>query len=51
MTVVGLLMCSNNTKGGTTGTLYGGADFSEGSRAMVDNDTLDVTATVSATAS
>jgi len=51
MTVVGLFMTSNNTKGGTTGTLYGGADFSEGSRAMVDNDTLDVTATVSATAS
>ena len=33
------------------GTLYGAADFTEGSRAMVSSDTLDVTATVSATAS
>jgi hypothetical protein len=51
MTVLGLFMTSVATKGGTTGTLYGAADFTEGSRAMVDNDTLDVTATVSATAS
>lgn len=51
MTVVGLLMCASNTKSGTTGTLYGGADFSEGNRSMVSSDTLDVTATVSATAS
>jgi len=50
MTVLGLFMTSNNTKSGTTGTLYGAADFTEGSRAMVDNDTLDVTATVSASA-
>lgn len=51
MTVVGMFMVSNNTKSGTTGTLYGGADFSEGNRSMVSSDTLDVTATVSATAS
>lgn len=51
MTVLGLFMTSNNSKSGTTGTLYGAADFTEGSRGMVDNDTLDVTATVSATAS
>jgi hypothetical protein len=51
MTVLGLFMTSNNTKSGTTGTLYGAADFTEGSRAMVSSDTLDVTATVSATAS
>jgi len=51
MTVYGLFMTSSNTKSGTTGTLYGAADFSEGSRSMVSSDTLDVTATVSATAS
>lgn len=51
MTVVGMFMVNNNTKSGTTGTLYGGADFTEGNRSMVSSDTLDVTATVSATAS
>ena len=51
MTVLGLFLIDNNTRGGTTGTLYGAADFTEGSRAMVDNDTLDVTATISAAAS
>lgn len=50
MTVLGLFLTDNNTKSGTTGTLYGAADFSEGSRGMVTNDTLDVTATISATA-
>jgi len=51
MTVLGLFMTDNNTKSGTTGTLYGAGDFTEGSRAMVSGDTRDVTATVSATAS
>jgi hypothetical protein len=51
MTVLGLFMTDSATKGGTTGTLYGAGDFTEGSRAMVSSDTLDVTATVSATAS
>jgi hypothetical protein len=51
MTVTGLLLCSNSTKGGTSGTLYGGGPFNEGDRSMVANDTLDVTGTVSATAS
>jgi hypothetical protein len=51
MTVLGLFMTDNATKSGTTGTLYGAGDFSEGSRTMVSSDTLDVTATVSATAS
>jgi hypothetical protein len=51
MTVLGLFMADNSTKGGGTGTLYGAGDFTEGSRTMVSSDTLDVTATVTATAS
>ena len=51
MTVLGIFMATSATKSETGSTLYGAADFSEGSRAMVDNDTLTVTATLSATAS
>ena len=50
MSVLGLFMTDVSTKEGTTGTLYGAADFAEGSRTMVNDDTLDVTATVSAAA-
>jgi hypothetical protein len=39
-------MSSNNTKGGTTGTLLGGNDFAA-SRAVQDGDTLNVTVTCS----
>lgn len=48
-TVFGAFLTSNNTKGGTTGTLYGAGDFSA-SRALVVNDVLNVQVTISATA-
>lgn len=44
-TIRGAFMADNNTKSGTTGTLYGEADFSGGSRAVVSGDTLNVTVT------
>jgi hypothetical protein len=45
-TIYGAFMSSNNTKGGTTGTLLGGNDFAA-SRAVQDGDTLNVTVTCS----
>lgn len=50
-TVGGAFVCDNNTKGGSTGTLYGGGAFSEGNRSVVNGDTLNVTITLSVTAS
>jgi hypothetical protein len=50
-TVGGAFLTSNNTKGGTTGTLFSAADFqSPGDRAVVNGDTLTVTYTFSLTA-
>ena len=47
-TVGGAFLTSENTKGGTTGTLFSAADFgSPGDRAVVDGDTLSVTYTFS----
>jgi hypothetical protein len=47
-TVGGAFLTSNNTKGGTTGTLFSAADFgSPGDRSVVDGDTLSVTYTFS----
>lgn len=45
----GGFIISNNTKGGSTGILYGGAAFSS-NRTMSDGDTLTVTVTLSAAA-
>lgn len=45
-TIYGAFLATDNTKGGTTGTLISAADFS-GSRAVSDGDTLNVTYTVS----
>ncbi len=47
-TVGGAFLTSNNTKGGTTGTLFSAVDFSApGDRNVVDNDTVTVTYTFS----
>jgi hypothetical protein len=43
-TVGGAFLTSNNTKGGSTGTLFSAADFgSPGDRSVVNGDTLSVT--------
>ena len=50
-TVGGAFLTTNNTKGGTTGTLFSASDFtSPGDRAVVSGDTLTVTYTFSLTA-
>jgi hypothetical protein len=48
-TITGAFVSTNNTKGGTTGTLVGATDFSV-SRSVISGDTLDVTVTASLTA-
>ena len=47
-TIYGCFLANNSTKGGTTGTLYGGGDFGS-SRAVVNGDTLNVTVTLTQT--
>lgn len=49
-TIGGAFVVSNSTKGGTTGTLYGGGVLAAGNRAVIDGDTLNVTITCTATA-
>lgn len=49
-TIGGAFVCSNSTKSGSTGTLYGGAAFSA-NRDVVSGDTLTVTVTCTAAAS
>jgi hypothetical protein len=50
-TVGGAFLTSNNTKSGTTGTLFSAADFgAPGDRAVVSGDVLSVTYTFSLTA-
>jgi len=50
-TVGGAFLTSNNTKGGTTGTLFSAADFqSPGDRSVVSGDILNVTYTFSLSA-
>jgi hypothetical protein len=47
-TVGGAFLTSNNTKGGSTGTLFSAADFSApGDRSVVSGDILNVTYTFS----
>lgn len=49
VTIGGAFVVSVNTKGGTTGVLYGGGAFAA-DRALADNDTLQVTVTLTAAA-
>ena len=50
-TIGGAFLTTNNTKGGTTGTLFSAVDFSSpGDRSVVNGDTLVVTYTFSLTA-
>lgn len=46
-TIGGAFLTSNNTKGGTTGTLFSAADFTGGDRSVASGDTLNVTYTFS----
>ena len=48
-TIFGAFVTTNSTKGGTSGTLYGAADFAA-SRAVISGDTLNVTVTLTAAA-
>ena len=47
-TIGGAFIATNSTKGGTTGTLYGGGAFTEGNRSVVSGDTINVQATLTA---
>ncbi len=49
-TIGGAFVCSDSTKGGTSGILYGGAAFSA-DRSVANGDTLNVTVTCTASAS
>lgn len=50
-TIGGAFLCTDNTRGGSTGTLYGGGAFTAGDKVLDDNDVLNVTVTASAAAS
>ena len=47
----GACVATNNTKGGSTGTLYGAGAFTAGNKTLDDNDVLNVTVTATASAS
>ena len=47
----GCFITTDNTRGGSTGILYGGGAFTAGDKTLDDNDTLNVTVTASAAAS
>lgn len=50
-TIGGAFICTDDTKSGTSGILYGGGAFTAGDKALDDGDTLNVTVTASASAS
>lgn len=43
ITIGGAFLTSDNTKGGTTGTLFSASDFTGGDRSVINGDTLQVT--------
>lgn len=47
----GAYVVNNSTKGGTTGTLYGGGAMTEGDRTLANLDVITVTLTLTASAS
>jgi hypothetical protein len=47
-TIDGAFVATDSTKSGTTGTLFGAATFSGGSRAVLSGDTLTITVTLTA---
>lgn len=49
-TIGGAFLTTNNTKGGSTGILYGGAAFTGGDKTLDDGDTLAVQINLSAAA-
>lgn len=51
LTVYGLFLNSDSTKGGTSGTLFSTAAFTGGTQAVNNGDTLKITYTMSATSS
>ena len=50
-TIGGACICTDDTKDGSSGTLYGGGAFTGGNKSLDDGDTLNVTVTASASAS
>lgn len=44
----GAFVCADNTKGGSTGVLYGGGAFSAGDKSLDNGDTLNVTVVLTA---
>jgi len=46
-TIAGAFLISNDTKGGTSGTLFSASDFTGGDRSVGSGDTLQVTYTFS----
>ena len=50
-TIGGAFITTDNTKGGTSGTLLGGGAFTGGDKTLSDDDVLNVTVTASASSS